>query len=318
MGSNPTGGTYSICTCAGVSVRHRHINRTPVYSLLGSGGPRVEQSSSIGSGGMVVAQVETSGGLAFERRGRGFAVVLLHGVGHDRTGWDPVVEYLEADHEVVAVDLPGHGDSPLGDSSGPLGVVELTDRVQQFLDDTGLECPTVVGNSLGGAIALELAARGRAGKVVALAPIGFWSRFEVGYAVAVLRASRALAALLAPVRSALLGWTPARAALLGIYCAHPGRMSSALALRTVAGFVAAEGLPAILPHSRRYRFERAGDLSRVPVTIAWGDRDRLLIGGQARRARAALPAARHVRLAGCGHVPMFDDPRLVAEVILGA
>jgi hypothetical protein len=54
----------------------------------------------------------------------------------------------------------------------------------------------------------------------------------------------------------------------------------------------------------------------MPVTVAWGDRDRLLVGGQARRAWAMLPAARHLRLAGCGHVPMSDDPPRVATVLL--
>jgi pimeloyl-ACP methyl ester carboxylesterase len=54
----------------------------------------------------------------------------------------------------------------------------------------------------------------------------------------------------------------------------------------------------------------------VPVTIAWGTRDRLFRPRQAGRARDRLPAARHVLLPGCGHVPMSDDPDLVASVIL--
>jgi pimeloyl-ACP methyl ester carboxylesterase len=54
----------------------------------------------------------------------------------------------------------------------------------------------------------------------------------------------------------------------------------------------------------------------VPATIAWGSRDALLLPTQARRARERLPNARHVRLHGCGHVPMSDDPDQVAAAIL--
>jgi pimeloyl-ACP methyl ester carboxylesterase len=64
---------------------------------------------------------------------------------------------------------------------------------------------------------------------------------------------------------------------------------------------------------RHYGFTGA---PTVPVTVAWGDHDRLLSPVQAERARHALPEARHVSLTGCGHVPMSDDPDLVARVIL--
>ena len=64
-----------------------------------------------------------------------------------------------------------------------------------------------------------------------------------------------------------------------------------------------------------YRFA-AGDELRVPVTIAWGTRDALLIPRQAARARRLLPSARHVTLQGCGHVPFHDDPEAVAAVLL--
>jgi pimeloyl-ACP methyl ester carboxylesterase len=253
--------------------------------------------------------------LVGERRGTGSPVVLLHGIGHSRHAWDPIVELLAQHREVVTVDLPGHGDSPLPRGDGPLGVEELTDLIEQFLVDAGIDGPLVVGNSLGGAIALELARRGAASSVVALAPIGFWSRLEVGYVVVVLRVSRLLARRLP---SRLLASAPVRLAALGIYFAHPLRLDPAQALRTVRGFAHATGVDAILPYSRRYRFRRGHDLREVPVTIAWGDRDRLLIGGQARRATALLPTARHVRVASSGHVPMPDAPHRIAALILNS
>lgn len=63
-----------------------------------------------------------------------------------------------------------------------------------------------------------------------------------------------------------------------------------------------------------YRVARL--LREVPTTIAWGDRDRLLVGGQAHRATALLPTARHVRVASSGHVPMSDAPHRIAALIL--
>jgi pimeloyl-ACP methyl ester carboxylesterase len=133
----------------------------------------------------------------------------------------------------------------------------------------------------------------------------------------VLRASRLLAGLLLPVLRSVLAPAPVRAAVLGIYFARPLRLSLARAEATVRGFAAAAGVPAILPYSRRYRFRRGEELVGVPVTVAWGDHDRLLVGGQAGRARALLPTARHLILSGCGHVPMSDDPHRVAAVLLG-
>jgi pimeloyl-ACP methyl ester carboxylesterase len=254
--------------------------------------------------------------LRFDRQGSGPPVVLLHGIGHDRHAWDPVVELLAPRRDLILVDLPGHGESPLPAGSQALGVPELTEHVGRFITDLGLQRPTVVGNSLGGAIALELARRGQAGPVAALAPIGFWSRPEIIYVVAVLRASRALARLSRPVLPALLRRRSVRAAMLGIYFARPSRLRATDALRTVRGFADAPGVTAILPYSRRYRFHGSAGVDTPATTIAWGVKDRLLVGGQARRAQALLPSARHVRLPNSGHVPMSDDPARIAGLIL--
>ncbi|HEY8544395.1 MAG TPA: alpha/beta fold hydrolase [Acidimicrobiales bacterium] len=260
----------------------------------------------------------TVGALAHERVGSGPPLVLLHGIGHTRRAWDPVVDRVAAERELVLVDLPGHGESPLPTPDAPgarLGVEELTDHVERFLGDLGLERPAVAGNSLGGALALELARRGVAGPVTALAPIGFWSRSALRYTIMSFHGARALVPVLRPVLPRLLRATPVRAALLAQYFAHPSRLSPAEAERTVDDFATAPGLTAILPYSRHYRFERGEELTG-PVTVAWGDRDRLLVGRQFARAKERLPQARHVTLRGCGHVPMPDDPAAVAAVLL--
>lgn len=253
--------------------------------------------------------------VAHDRIGTGPPLVLLHGIGHSRRAWDPVVDLLAADREVIAVDLPGHGDSPLPTTASPLGVEELTGLLERFLEDIGLERPAVAGNSLGGAIALELLRRRAASSAVALAPIGFWSPLEVRYAIASLRAARGLLRLLRPTLPRLVQPVPLRAAMLAQYFAHPSHLSPAVALEMITDFADAPGLPAILPYSRRYHFEHGDELDGS-VTVAWGDRDRLLVGRQAPRARARLPHARHLVLGGCGHVPMPDDPQAVAAVLV--
>jgi pimeloyl-ACP methyl ester carboxylesterase len=253
--------------------------------------------------------------LAYDRRGIGPPLVLLHGIGHSRRAWDPVVDLLAAHRTVVAVDLPGHGGSALPTPASPLGVQELADLLERFLEDLGLESPAVGGNSLGGAMALELLRRRSAASAVALAPIGFWSRPELHYAIISLRSARGLLRVLRPVLPWLVLPAPARAAMLAQYFAHPTRLGPADALRTMTDFADTPGVPAILPYSRHYRFEHGRELNG-PVTVAWGTRDRLLVGRQPQRARALLPRARHVRLTGCGHVPMIDDPQAVATLLL--
>jgi pimeloyl-ACP methyl ester carboxylesterase len=214
------------------------------------------------------------------------------------------------------VDLPGHGDSPLPHGSAAPGVTRLTDLVAGLLTELAPTRPVVVGNSLGGAIALELFRRGAARAVVVLAPIGFWSRWEVSYAVTVLRTGRALARLLDPCLPALLQRPAFRALTLWPFYAHPRRLDPGPLTDAVRHFASAPGLPAILPWSRRHRLTSTAALDRAAVTIAWGSHDRLLVGGQAARARRLLPGARHVRLDGCGHVPMVDDPGRIAALVL--
>jgi len=259
--------------------------------------------------------MRASAQLAYEHVGAGPPLVLLHGIGHTRRAWDPVLHVLAAERELIVVDLPGHGASPLPTPNGPLGVIELTDLLVDFLDDLGIEQPAVAGSSLGGALALELVRRRAARSAVALAPIGFWSRPELRYTIVSLRASRGLARALRPLLPRLVRFTPLRALLLAQYFAHPTRLDADDALRTILDFADCPGFPAILPYSRRYRFTEPAGLEG-PVTIAWGEHDRLLIGRQAQRAQALLPQARHVRLAGCGHVPMPDDPEAVASLLL--
>ena len=245
-----------------------------------------------------------------ERRGSGSPLVLLHGIGHRWQAWTPVLDRLAAVHDVYAVDLPGFGASPLPDPV-PARMPEVVEYVTAELARLGLDRPHVAGNSLGGAIALELAAAGRVASATALSPAGFWRPWERRWAVGVLRVHRFGTRV--PGLGGALRVPPMRFVGFGMIVARPGRLSAetaradALALRTGAGFTP------VARAARAYSFTKQ---ISVPVTVAWGTRDRILLPRQAMRARAVLPAARHVWLPGCGHVPMSDDPERVAGVIL--
>jgi pimeloyl-ACP methyl ester carboxylesterase len=88
------------------------------------------------------------------------------------------------------------------------------------------------------------------------------------------------------------------------------------AVAELEAFVDAPWVGPTLQAFGRYRFHDGEELRGVPVTVAWGTRDALLIPRQALRARRMLPGARHVALRGCGHLPFHDDPEAVAAVLL--
>ncbi len=253
--------------------------------------------------------------LAYDRSGTGAPLLLVHGIGSRRGAWDPVLAVLGGTRDAIAIDLPGFGDSaPLPPGAVP-SVQGLADAVAAFVEELGLERPPdVVGNSLGGAIALELARRGVVSSALLLSPVGFASPGEARYGVAVLRSFRFTARRLAPVASQVAGTALGRALIGGLTFGHPTRVEPAAMAADVVGLARATGFEATLRAIAHHRFEH-GERLRVPVTVAWGTRDRLLLPRQADRARAALPLARHVPLDGCGHVPMPDAPAAIAALL---
>ncbi|AJT62256.1 alpha/beta fold hydrolase [Streptomyces chattanoogensis] len=253
--------------------------------------------------------------VAYERKGAGEPVVLLHGIGHHLQAWRPVCDILAASHEVIAVDLPGFGASPAlpGDTAYDLPTV--VPLLAAAFAELGLERPHVVGNSLGGLLALELGRVKAVRSVTALSPAGFWTPAERRYAFGVLRGMYAGAqALPEPVVASLARSVVGRASLTGTIYAHPGRRSAEAVMAETRALREAPGFAPTLAAGRGVRF--TADVPDVPVTIGWGSRDRLLLPRQGVRAKQTIPGARLVRLPGCGHVPMNDDPALVARVVL--
>jgi pimeloyl-ACP methyl ester carboxylesterase len=253
--------------------------------------------------------------LAYDRTGSGPPLVLVHGIGSRRGVWDPVIGRLAAERDVLAVDLPGFGDSPvLPDGVAPT-VGALADALVAWWTELGIARPHVAGNSLGGGIALELARAGAVASATALSPIGFWSPLENRYGRTVLRMSHFLVTRCGAQLKRLVQSRAGRAAAIGHMYGRPGRKDPREAALDIDGLATAPGWRATLAQIGRYVFA-GGDELHVPVTIGWGTRDRLLVPRQAERARAALPRARHVPLPGCGHIPMSDDPEGVAALLL--
>ena len=124
------------------------------------------------------------------RRGTGPPLVLVHGLGGSWRSWGTIIDDLAAHREVIAVDLPGFGDTP--PLAGEVSIATLTEALQAFLTDQDLDEVDTVGSSMGARIVLELARRGVGGDAVALDPGGFWTPGERRVFSASLRASMAL------------------------------------------------------------------------------------------------------------------------------
>jgi pimeloyl-ACP methyl ester carboxylesterase len=244
-------------------------------------------------------------GLAHERLGSGPPLVLLHGIGHR----------LAPSRELILVDLPGHGESPPLRLAGRTPVEAMAEEVIGFLDELGLDRPHLAGNSLGGAMALIAASLGRAATVTGLSPAGFWRNDrQHRLAKANFKFMQAGGTMIRPVAPLLARTTAGRALMFATIVHRPSRLSPEQAAADTEAFLAArDAMNAILDRPAAFTLGIPGD---VPVTIAWGTHDRLLPPSQVSVARERLPQARFVPLPGCGHVPMTDDPDLVARVLL--
>ncbi len=252
--------------------------------------------------------------LNYQRVGRGEPVVLVHGVGSRWQVWEPVIALLAERFEVVAVDLPGFGASEALERTT---VDELTDALAAFLVDQELTGAHLAGNSMGGLISLNLGARGLARSVTAYSPIGFWSTPGRIWCQQSLGRSKDLGLLLRAALPAVLGTAAGRTAFLSLVFGRAWAVSPQIAIDTARGAMYSPGFEPALASFEFARLRDAGRLARIPVTVAWGDRDILLTyATQSRRARALLPHARHVTLHGSGHTPFYDDPAGCAEILV--
>lgn len=250
--------------------------------------------------------------LAYTRRGSGEPLVLIHGIGHRRQAWDPVLDLLAESYDVFAIDLAGFGESP----GLPAGMRYSMDNACQNLADNfshwGIEKPHVVGNSLGGALALELAARGHARSATTLSPAGFFRGADRLVALFVLLALKLTSYLPRAVVAPAMRSAAIRRVLGRSLFEHGDRLTPEQFLGDTAALRHGPGFFPVLREGTTYHFRSHVS---VPTTVAWGTRDKILLYAQSGLAAERLPQAHHVALPGCGHVPMIDDPALVVRII---
>jgi pimeloyl-ACP methyl ester carboxylesterase len=242
--------------------------------------------------------------------GAGPPLVLLHGFMDPWRTWELVLPALERRHEVLALTLPGHaGGPPLADD--PVGSVE------RLLDDAGLGAAHLVGNSLGGWLALQLAARGRARTVVALAPAGGWAGEPPRALFRFQRELHAQMKAAAPHAPRLLATDAGRRrATERLTVRYEHIPAELLAHQALGGAVA--GAAAMLATAERTDWTLDAERIACPVRIVWGTEDRLLPWpSAAARYRRSLPHADWVVLDDVGHSPQLDVPLETAELILG-
>jgi pimeloyl-ACP methyl ester carboxylesterase len=251
----------------------------------------------------------------YHREGEGPPLLLLHGVGHHWQAWRPVIDLLAADFDLIACDSPGFGHSaPLPSAMEPT-VSSYADAFEWFLAELGLRRPHVAGNSMGGAIGLELARRRSVASVTALSPAGFWTATERRFCQLSLSALGNVPHAARPALEAAARTRAGRIALFSQTFGYPARLPAEEAIATLRDAWASPALAGALKAFDRYSFEKPEQLRHTPVTIAWGARDRLLpYRLQAPRARQMMPWATHLTL-GAGHVPFYDDPGAVAAAI---
>lgn len=245
-------------------------------------------------------------------------LVLIHGFSSTGKIWQPVLELLEHDHEVLAVNLAGHVGGPEIPEGTEVSVGALIDAVERDMDAAGFETAHLVGNSLGGWIALELARRGRARSVGALSPAGGWeagTRAEKRLRT-LFKRNHKLSTRMLPRLDRLVRRPRLRRMLLWQVVTHGERIPAAVAAQIVRDSVDCPVYFELMDAIMRSGPPRSLDGITVPVALVWGTRDRILpLRRYSQRLRDMLPEAEWVELRGLGHVPMSDDPELVARTI---
>jgi pimeloyl-ACP methyl ester carboxylesterase len=211
-------------------------------------------------------------------------IVCLHGFADSPHTWDLVRPALEREHEVLIPALPGHwGGRPLN------GDFDLASDVEAAMDEAGVETAHIVGNSLGGYLALVLATRGRARSVVALAPAGGGDHTET---------------LAKQERGVLLSELTTRP------------LEPDIVAYLTAGVRHCDAEP-LIENARRHGWPLDPSKVRCPVRVLWGLEDRLLPWPHAaERYRRSLDAE-WIELDGVGHAPQLDVPLETAQLILG-
>jgi pimeloyl-ACP methyl ester carboxylesterase len=253
------------------------------------------------------------------RGGSGPPLVLLHGFTDTWRTWELVLERLERHHDVLAPTLPGHAGGPRLDG-GPVRESLLADAVERSMDEAGFETAHIAGNSMGGYVALQLAARGRARSVVALAPGGGWAERDESFEEMVDYFPRmhALVKAALPHVDAIVATREGRRRATAEVAERFEHIPPDLVAHFIRGAGSCEAVAPFTEFVRSHGWALDFERIECPVRVVWGTADKLLPWpSAAARYRAELPWADWVELDGVGHCPQLDVPMETAELILG-
>ncbi len=252
------------------------------------------------------------------RTGTGRPLVLVPGIGADTGTWRFVLDGLAAEREVVALDLPGFGQSPLFD--GEVTFARYADELESYLRQEGLAEADLVGSSLGARLVMEMARRGLGRSTVALDPGGFWSPRQKQVFGATLSASVALVRRLRPALPTLLATPVGRTALLAQLSARPWAVPADFATQEVLGLADSPGTTPAIKALASGPDQEGAPSGTLPgaMLIVWGTQDRVTLTSQASRAQELFPDARLTLFASCGHFPHWDQPARTVTTVLAA
>jgi pimeloyl-ACP methyl ester carboxylesterase len=253
------------------------------------------------------------------RGGRGSPLVCLHGFMDTWRTWELVLPVLERRHDVLAPTLPGHAGGP--PIEGEVDTAAVLDAVERAMDDAGFATAHIAGNSLGGYVALRLAARGRARSVVAFAPAGGWAAGDESFRETLSGQARmqAQARAAAPHADAIARTPEGRRGATRDLVSSSDHIPPELVAHLIRGVARCTAARAMIENALRERWSLDAERIGCPVRIVWGTADRLLPWPSAavRYRRDWLPHADWVELDGVGHCPQIDVPLETAQLILG-
>jgi len=254
-------------------------------------------------------------GLVYDVSGDGPPLVLLHGLGSSSKAFAAVVPGLAEHFTTYSVDLPGHGRSALPDELGEdISPGDLAAAVGRWMDALGLDRMHVAGNSMGGWVALEVAADGRALSVTALCPAGLWEPLRRRSPL--MDINRSFARITSPAIPVLARSPLARAIGFRHTVERPEMLTPEITSTAVRDLIAAEAYDAAHDGMVNRSFDRSDEVpDDVPVVIAFGDHDRIIPAIAGRERHHSPVHARWITLERCGHVPMWDVPEETVALI---
>jgi pimeloyl-ACP methyl ester carboxylesterase len=251
------------------------------------------------------------------RGGAGSPLVCIHGFMDTWRTWELMLPMLERSHDVLAPTLPGHAGGP--PISGSADAASAADAVERAMDDAGFGTANIVGNSLGAYLALELAARGRADSVVALAPAGGWADGgnSAAETLAIQKRIHDAVKEVAAEADAIVANDAGRRRATRYLTERYEHIPAELLAHQLRG-AASEPLSTLIKNARREQWSLDAERITCPVRIVWGTEDKLLPWpSAATRFREVMPHADWVVLDGVGHAPQLDIPLETSQLIVG-